>query len=291
MPHHKSAEKRMRTSDRDRKKNIAVKSQVAWHHAETARRGQDRSGPRVAPQGPLRPRQRGAQGGCSQEHSQSDEVAPCEGRRSGSQERVDDLVSAQELFPPKPSGALTQETAQGLEASGGKGVPILHAMDDLDRFAHPSQENPVLPDDITESQRMNPDLVGLPRARPSLTAVHEAPAALLLPGFREAERRPARGVPLPAMVDLGDLDLPVGGQPSRGLAQRRGSRRGIPALKFGAQQTGTLRAAVASASRARSSSPVEPETRAQPIRAASDRRFAGAGARCEIDDPRDRARR
>lgn len=28
MPHHKSAEKRMRTSDRDRKKNIAVKSQV-----------------------------------------------------------------------------------------------------------------------------------------------------------------------------------------------------------------------------------------------------------------------
>jgi small subunit ribosomal protein S20 len=28
MPHHKSAEKRMRTSERDRKRNIAVKSQV-----------------------------------------------------------------------------------------------------------------------------------------------------------------------------------------------------------------------------------------------------------------------
>lgn len=28
MPHHKSAEKRMRTSERDRKKNIAVKSVV-----------------------------------------------------------------------------------------------------------------------------------------------------------------------------------------------------------------------------------------------------------------------
>lgn len=28
MPHHKSAEKRMRTSERDRKRNVAVKSQV-----------------------------------------------------------------------------------------------------------------------------------------------------------------------------------------------------------------------------------------------------------------------
>ena len=181
MPHHKSAAKRMRTSERDRKKNVAVRSAVrkATRTVRTDAKAGD--GSEAPARRAVPPRQRRPQG-CHPQEDRRPEEEPA--REAGQQVEAQDglaSVQAQQVAPFIPTGALAQKAAQGLDASHGECRPVLHAVNELEGLTPPPEQDSVLSHHVADAQRMHADLLAIAGSGVSLPAMDEAAAPGLPP--------------------------------------------------------------------------------------------------------------